>query len=432
MTTNDDEMINTDITKAIEVFDRYKAIQKTQKIRGKNDFNPLTILLDPSDEVRLHSRFLHNLLSPSGTHCQGPLFLDLFLKVCGLSDFGIHTKNCIVHKEYHFIDLYITDKNKHIIIENKIYAADQDKQIERYIEIIKKENSKDYDLSSNLAVIYLSLDGSYPTDKSLGYLKPGKGTLIDNHNNEEYQIKTISYNKETLNWIKLCAIEVDNITNLSVGLGQYEDVILTLYNKYRSKLMNLSEYMKSQKNNSDVIRTFKGIHKEYEILRKDIIKEFFQGAKSEIAKKIPFDWGIDENMVDISTASSKPISIKHAKNDSVYFAVEFESVNYSDLFYGVTRKDESINLKCCLEEKEIECLLQNNKLNNKLNNIGNNKWWLTWGWCFSSRGDFLDIILEQGGVDVAVNIFVENIMDAFNANREIILKCDDILKTRSL
>ena len=83
------------------------------------------------------------------------MFLDLFLEKCGLAYF-LDTSNTSVFAEYKSIDLYLTDGNNHIIIENKIWAGDQHKQIKRYIETIKKEN-KDIDLTENLVVIYLSL-----------------------------------------------------------------------------------------------------------------------------------------------------------------------------------------------------------------------------------------------------------------------------------
>ena len=82
-----------------------------------------------------------SLLDPSGEHYQSNLFLDKFLEVLNVPEFQIDSEKCSVYREYKNIDLYITDSNKHIIMENKIYARDQKEQIKRYIEIIKKENS---------------------------------------------------------------------------------------------------------------------------------------------------------------------------------------------------------------------------------------------------------------------------------------------------
>ena len=67
----------------IELFKNFKQKQQQQKLRGLNDFNLFTTLLKPNDELRLHSRFLNFLLNPNGEHCQGSLFLDLFLENAG-------------------------------------------------------------------------------------------------------------------------------------------------------------------------------------------------------------------------------------------------------------------------------------------------------------------------------------------------------------
>ena len=139
-----------------EYFDKinqFRIEQNKQKQRGLNNYNILTSVLNKSDEVRLHSRMIFSFLNVNGTHYQSELFLDKFLKVLNIDDFKINSKNCLVYKEYQNIDLYITDGSKHIIIENKIYAKDQKKQIERYIKIIEKEN---YNLNANdILVIYL-------------------------------------------------------------------------------------------------------------------------------------------------------------------------------------------------------------------------------------------------------------------------------------
>ena len=75
-----------DIEKFLEIFQEYKEEQENQKRRGLNDFNIFTTLLNKSDEVRLHSKFLHFLLNPAADHSQGSLFLDLFLKCFNASD----------------------------------------------------------------------------------------------------------------------------------------------------------------------------------------------------------------------------------------------------------------------------------------------------------------------------------------------------------
>ena len=109
-----------------------------KKLRGNNDYNLFVTLLDINDEVRLHSRFIHSLLDPNSSHYQKELFLELFIKACGLEDFGLDLQNAKVYKEYENIDIYITDGAKHIILENKINAGDHEAHKKRYIKTVQK------------------------------------------------------------------------------------------------------------------------------------------------------------------------------------------------------------------------------------------------------------------------------------------------------
>ncbi len=111
--------------------------QKRQKQRGLNDYNIFSSLYKQSNEVDLHSKFLVSLLNPSSQHYQEDFFLQLFID---------HLKTKIVNfdfecslsvkvlREYRDIDIYITNGNQHIIIENKIWAKDQACQIMKYIK----------------------------------------------------------------------------------------------------------------------------------------------------------------------------------------------------------------------------------------------------------------------------------------------------------
>ena len=131
----------SDYKDIFEQIKKFKKEQNRQKQRGLNNYNILTTVLKEHDEVRLHSRMIASLLDPSGEHYQSNLFLDKFLEVLNVPEFQIDSEKCSVYREYENIDLYITDSNKHIIMENKIYARDQKEQIKRYIEIIEEENS---------------------------------------------------------------------------------------------------------------------------------------------------------------------------------------------------------------------------------------------------------------------------------------------------
>lgn len=146
-----------------------------KKLRGNNDYNLFLALLDINDEVRLHSRFIYSLLDPNSLHYQKELFLELFIKACGLENFGLDPQIAKVYKEYENIDIYITDGAKHIILENKINAGDQEAQIKRYIETIQEENYG----KADIYVLFLSKKGREPNDYSLSGLKIEGGKILE-------------------------------------------------------------------------------------------------------------------------------------------------------------------------------------------------------------------------------------------------------------
>ena len=100
-------------------------------------FNLFTVLRSSSDEVRLHSRFISEILNPSGSHGFGSVFLEEFL-----STLNIHSKiteTVTVHSEYKNIDILIRCGKSAIVIENKIHAGDQPQQLKRYLDAMASE-----------------------------------------------------------------------------------------------------------------------------------------------------------------------------------------------------------------------------------------------------------------------------------------------------
>ena len=114
-------------------------LQRASLIRWKHadalrdpryQFNVFAILREPHDEVNLHSRFIAELLDPNGSHCQGDAFLRLFLQLLEIDDFP--SQQARVHCEYENVDIFVAADQRAIIIENKVYAGDQHRQLERY------------------------------------------------------------------------------------------------------------------------------------------------------------------------------------------------------------------------------------------------------------------------------------------------------------
>lgn len=133
------------------------------KYQKNESFNLFKVLRGSSDEVRLHSRFIAELLDPKGSHGLGIEFLSYFVsEILGQKNFDV--ESAFVQKEWNDIDILIRNQQgQAIIIENKIYAEDQDNQLNRYFNIV---NDLKFE-AKNINIIYLTLDGRNASKQSL-------------------------------------------------------------------------------------------------------------------------------------------------------------------------------------------------------------------------------------------------------------------------
>ncbi|MCC8153654.1 MAG: PD-(D/E)XK nuclease family protein [Tannerellaceae bacterium] len=141
---------------------------------AEEQFNIFTALYKQRDEVRLHSRFLSVLLSPTGSHKKKDLFLKKFLAKTGVNN--LNPEHCVVYpdewtkKEYKNMDILIIDYTNRsaILTENKIDAHDSNHedrgQLEGYVNLLIKEENIPLE---NIRVFYLSPDGREPSPGDL-------------------------------------------------------------------------------------------------------------------------------------------------------------------------------------------------------------------------------------------------------------------------
>ena len=209
---------------------------KINEITGEN-FNVFRILKLDSSEVRMHSAFIAELLNPNGSHGQKNSFLNLFVKEFCFKKKDIDTLSCKVKVEDYIglmnvdkteggrIDITVRDKNNHvIIIENKIYAGDQEHQLTRYSNY-----------SNDADIIYLTLEGNAPSDYSRGDMK------------EDVDYKCYSYRHHLLNWLELCRKEVAVHPLVREAISHYINLVKHLTNQTQNQNMQeeLSDLLKS-------------------------------------------------------------------------------------------------------------------------------------------------------------------------------------------
>ena len=376
-----------DIEKLESMLKQIKALNdklEIKKLRGNNDYNLFLALLDINDEVRLHSRFIYSLLDPNSSHYQKELFLELFIKACGLEDFGLDPQTAKVYKEYENIDIYITDGAKHIILENKINASDQEAQIKRYIETIQKENSG----KADIYVLFLSKKGREPSDYSLDGLKIKDGKIIDENSNEVAKFKAVSYNKEIMEWLDSSLDEAGNLANLAAVISQYKNVIEKIYGKYKGLEMDTNEISKIilEKENYKMVREI--VENAFEKARIKALVDFLLKARGIILDKLKGDWdisGIRVEQADFKKRYFKPIKIYKKSwkrsNDDMFFGIEFQKLNFIEAWAG---------FRCAIKKESLGILKQHTA---KYNPKGDNEWWAIGQYLSIGKTDFVKAMI---------------------------------------
>ena len=162
-----------------------------------------------------HSAIIAELLNPKGTHSLKSELLEAFLSLID-KDFvptDFNPSDATVYTEYTTdkgrIDILIKDTNKNaLIIENKIYAADQYEQLKRYEQFAKKE-FKAYQ------IYYLTLWGNEASLQS----------------GEEVNYLTISYADTIIRWLDKCIALAARLPLVRETLIQYSNHLKILTNQ---------------------------------------------------------------------------------------------------------------------------------------------------------------------------------------------------------
>ena len=206
---------------------------KRQEDEKGESYNLFKIIDMTSNETSVHSAFLADLLNPKGLHHMGDTFLILFTDEF-LNDMSFSTETAVVEREKYIgpvtattggrLDIIVTDTDKKaIIIENKIYASDQENQLIRYHNYAETNTSEH-------KLFYLSLDGTvHDEDKTA---KHDNKELI-----EEEHYFTISYESDILKWLELCREKVVDKPLIREGISHYINLIKHLTNQTISKEM---------------------------------------------------------------------------------------------------------------------------------------------------------------------------------------------------
>ena len=282
-----------EISRVSEMYTRHR------KLSGE-DFNIFSIMSMESDEVFTHSALLAELLHPKGTHGMGTKPLELFVQKFLDADYKMNFENAVCRKEDHIgftdadktkggrIDIVVKDLEGNVIlIENKIYAAEQLNQLKRY----KKQ-------FPNAELFYLTLDGK----------ESGQITVGDD---ESKIYRNLSYRDDIIPWISKCTELAHNKPMLREVLNQYTFLLKKLTNQ----TTNIEMAEQISKIITDNFEASLEIYRNFEKVSKELKHNLLTDLAAELKLKYP--------SLNVTVSEYKTVPAIHitgfAKSASLYF-----------------------------------------------------------------------------------------------------------------
>ncbi len=190
---------------------KIETIESIQKQKGET-FNIFSVLQMERLEVKTHSAFIFEMISPNGSHCQGALYLELFIRnTLGLNDFdltGVKVKREDPTDDGRRIDFTIENDKYFIVIEMKINASDQPQQL---IDYKKHADTK----GKSVELFYLTLDGRDASDDS----------IKDKKSDDQTEYKKLSFLADILEWVEACIEKSATLPTIRETLLQYASLI---------------------------------------------------------------------------------------------------------------------------------------------------------------------------------------------------------------
>ena len=299
-----------------------------------------------------HSAFLAALLNPDGSHGMQDAFLKAFIDTIahGGTKPELDTAHAKVYTEYNIgnitettggrIDILITDHSETgsgkdsghaIIIENKIWAADQPNQLVRY-----------HNFAPEAALLYLTLNGDEPSDQS-------KGTLTN--------YRCISYRSDIIGWLRQCAQLSFDKPRVRETINQYINLLQQLTNQNTMEQKQLIQLLTNKENFEQAT----AVEQSMLDVRKHIFQDIFRKQVEEQLKK---EDALKVTIADCTSDGYSSYTISFRIDGWTQENLLKFTTDKGYMYYGVPRTME-INGIC---EKEIA------------EGFYSNPWWIVWKW----------------------------------------------------
>ena len=415
-----------------ELFNYIKTIleikQKNNHYRA-NNFTVFSALRNETDEEKTHTTFLYEVLRPDGQHGMKDTFLkDFFKTVLKVDNYD---KTAKIFQECHIdpkddnygrLDLCIETDSARYPIEIKIYADDQDHQMERYHKFAKRK-------SEVSQVYYLTLNGHSPSEKSLGKLS-------------ENDVICISFAKEIHAWLNNC-IDIANhkhAQDVVAVIHQYQTLLNKLTDEQQDDVYMdaINKLISSSKENYECAVAFE---KGLAAARTEKLRELFNDIRKYLAenKKLK-DYSIFNNSIEEDELLEERISEYYSLDKNTWPKIWFEIKRVNEiriilnielgvtLYYGLIFTNDDWEKIPIQKDVLGKAFGRNNSCwTDRINKFKGKDWWIWWRYL-----PFKDSPLNfRSCSGIYTNLYdrqeYQNILDAIS--KELGDNLESILKT---
>ena len=324
-----------------------QALQKERHHKGEN-YNLFSILRIEGSELK-HSALISNLLDPKGSHGCGDAFLRAFFEIALKGTAYPFESSTPPHSytEYYTgpiagdtggrIDILVKSSHYGLIIENKIYAGDQDKQLIRYDNYGKEVFGAD-----GYLLVYLTLYG-YDASKESTATKSA----------EEVGYLRLSYAEDILRWLEQCARLAYDKPLVRESLNQYIRTIKQLtYQDMNQE--NIRKIIDLAVDHPEVVAT---LSSKRDAIAQGIRKKYIFDKLKEYADQK--GWLFDDTEIANPEGDNKIRLRKEGWDGSIIISADSEDKksNYGwwiNLWIGIDSKVTGAKKLACLEKQSPE------------------------------------------------------------------------------
>lgn len=311
-----------------------------ERIASGEDYSVLETAIKGNEEM-MHSSVIASLLDTRGSHGQKCRFLELFLgclpeqfKSFDASGARTACERYIGQKTEDSggrVDICIENSSgKMIVIENKIFAGDQEHQILRYVEFLRGmlRNSG----GVKFPVLYLTPDGHSPSDDST------QADGMQCRCGEDYVC--ISYKDVIVPWLDKCINEMQEKPHLKEHLTTYRDIIKkkVLGMDRKKDIINIIE--STEKN----IKAAREISGQLDEIKIDAVTTFWRTIKKKLEEDglRPEFCHFDANMKLMTVRDIEVLVRKYV-----------DRPNEDNRYFGISVKLQNDGHFCLLVEENI-------------------------------------------------------------------------------